>query len=396
MWNIHQIPEFRRWDDLIYITYGTKAWSAAVNIVKEQLKMDMDSMVRSEKTGISLLGKWMPSENASSQKTIEVARQLRKDLDMTAKQYRKMLSALRERIKVLERLMSANRWDEIEFDKIPSKAGLIYRNAFAEHDITRERYQKFAKDETTKVNAKTLYPYEVVKKALDASFYDYDDAERLMVNKYWDNLEDYFKDKTFNGIAVCDTSGSMTCGEGARPIDVAISLAMYCAERAKGPFQGHYISFSSRPNLVTIHGQDFVEKVFNIYKSNLIDSTNLEAVFDLILNLAMRGQVSAEDMPKNVIVISDMQINAGSYWSENKVLTEMEKIRQHWKMFGFEMPHLVYWNVQASNATILDAGPNVSYVSGCSPVIFESILTGKRGIDLMYDKLNSPRYEVIV
>jgi hypothetical protein len=314
---------------------------------------------------------------------------------MTAKQYRKMLSALRERIKVLERLMSTNRWDEIEFDKIPSKAGLIYRNAFAKHDITRERYQKFAKDENTKVNAKTLYPYEVVEKALGARFYDYDDTERLMVNKYWDNLENYFKDKVFDGIAVCDTSGSMTSGENPRPIDVAISLAMYCAERAKGPFQGHYISFSSRPNLVTIRGKDFVEKVFNIYKSNLIDSTNLEAVFDLLLKLVMSGQASVEDMPKNIIVISDMQIDRGSYWSGNEVLTEMEKIRQHWKALGFEMPHLVYWNVQASNATILDVGPNVSYVSGCSPVIFESILTGKRGIDLMYDKLNTPRYEVI-
>lgn len=54
---------------------------------------------------------------------------------MTHRQYRLTLSALRKKINVLERLMSANEWDKIEFDKIPSKAGLIYKNAFARRDI---------------------------------------------------------------------------------------------------------------------------------------------------------------------------------------------------------------------------------------------------------------------
>ena len=123
----------------------------------------------------SLLAKWMPSENASSAKTIAMANEIRTFLGMTHKEYRKMLVGLRKKINVLETLMSANRWDEIEFDKIPSKAGLIYKNAFARRDIIARKYEEFAKSEDTKVNANTLYPYEIVAQACpyDKMYYDY-------------------------------------------------------------------------------------------------------------------------------------------------------------------------------------------------------------------------------
>lgn len=158
--------------------------------------------------------------------------------------------------------MSAGRWDEIEFDKIPSRAGMIYRNAFARHDIERQKigkttYEDFMKDTKTKVNAKALYPYECVAAATNVmrkslgwcsdfgSDFEpaLDDVNRLAVNKYWENLTDYFKGATFNGIAVVDTSGSMRGSEASAPINVAISLGLYCAEHNKGPFAGHYISF---------------------------------------------------------------------------------------------------------------------------------------------------------
>ena len=166
----------------------------------------------------SLILKWLPSENASSEKTKKLARKIRKSLNMTSKEYRKMLSYGRERIKVLEKLMSANRWDEIAdmFDKIPSRAGLIYKNAFARRDILKAKYEAFIKDETKKVNAATLYPYDVVKKALDlvqTDWYgrivktaEYDSVERLAVNKYWENLPDYFNGNEANMMCVVDTS----------------------------------------------------------------------------------------------------------------------------------------------------------------------------------------------
>jgi hypothetical protein len=322
---------------------------------------------------------------------------------MTPRQYRKTLSILRERIKVLERLMSAGRWDEIEFDKIPSKAGLVYRNAFARRDMIKAKYEAFAKDENTKVNAKTLYPYEVVKQAIacpDRSTLG--DTNRLMVNKYWANLADYFNGATLNALAVVDTSGSMTWGGNGsvQPIDVAISLGLYCAEKAKGPFAGHYVSFSSRPQLIETKGIDFVDKVKRIYRTNLCENTNLEATFDMLLATARANRCSQADLTETIIVISDMEIDSGIYdyssrWNRVPVETTMETIRHKWENAGYTMPKLVYWNVAARNDTILDRGPNVSLVSGFSPVIFEQIMNGKTGYDLMMDKLDSPRYEAI-
>jgi hypothetical protein len=316
--------------------------------------------------------------------------------------------------------MSENRWDEIEFDKIPSRAGMIYRNAFARHDLERAKseknvqtYEEFAKDTTKTVNAKALYPYECVSEAMhwinNHGFYSWnhsryntinnlEDTDRLMINKYWDNLANYFAHKTLNGIVVADTSGSMTGSRADAPINVAISLALYCAERANGPFAGHYISFASRPQLIKTEGVDFVDKVRRIYETNLVDNTNLEATFDLLLSTALNNGCKQEDLPESVIIVSDMQIDAArGYYGRGTetTLTLMEGIRSKWAIHGYQMPKLVYWNVNASQNTILDDGPNVSYVSGMSPVIFQQILTGKTGYNLMMDKLDSERYAII-
>ena len=411
--NLAHVPEFGRWDDL-FVFIGTPLETEALNIVKHQLALDAQCKTP------SLLAKWMPSENTSSQKTRKLAAKVRKFLGMTPKQYRKVLSALRARIKVLERLMSENRWDEIEFDKIPSKAGLKYKNAFARHDIERMKknpevksYADFAKDATTKVNAKALYPYEVVDKAIKVMGvrgwgYGYgsyeaksmDDTDRLMVNKYWNNLQNYFNGKSFNGLAVVDTSASMRGGDAAAPINVAISLGMYCAERAGGPFAGHYVSFSRTPRLVETVGADFCDKVKRIYDTNLCENTNIEATFDMLLNTAIQNRCSQEDLPQNIIVISDMEFDQGTghgYGSRWNPKTLMEQTRAKWANHGYRLPHLIYWNVQARQNNIPeDIGCGlVSYVSGMSPSIFETILSGKTGVDLMLEKLDSPRYECI-
>ena len=322
-----------------------------------------------------------------------------------------MLSGLRAKINVLERLMSANRWDEIEFDKIPSKAGLVYKNAFARRDIIARKYERFAKDKTTKVNAATLYPYEVVAKAVTGhrwsySFPQLSETDRAMVNKYWENLPDYLNGKPCSMMCVVDTSGSMV-GEGAAaPINVAISLGMYCAERVSGPFKNHYISFSRNPQLIKVEGIDFVDKVRRIYQTNLCENTNLTGVFDMLLDIARRPDVKEEDIPKTIVVISDMEIDQGareydwrtrtSYgWTSETAATEMETIRKKWAHYGYELPRLIYWNVDARHNTILDASPYVSYVSGMSPSIFKQVLTGKNGYDLMLETICADRYAPI-
>lgn len=399
--NLENLPEFGRWDDLIYATEGTAVERDAFKIIKHQLALDLQCKTP------SLLGKWLPSQNASSQETKRLGYKLAHYLHMTSREYRKTLSTLRERINVLERLMSAGKWELIEFDKIPSKAGMIYRNAFARRDIIAKKYEAFAKDKNTKVNADVLYPYEVVSKAIN--LYrddDLDSTERAMINKYWSCLPDYLEGKDCNMMCVVDTSGSMRGSNAAAPINIAIGLGMYCAERIGGSFKNHYISFSSRPQLISIEGIDFVDKVKRIYRTNLCENTNLTAVFDLLLETAKRPGVKKNDIPKIVVVISDMEIDSGTgswswrssteSWTEQTAATEMEKIRQKWAAEGYELPHLVYWNVDARENHILDSGPNVTFVSGASPTIFKSVLTGKSAWDVMLDVLMSKRYEAVV
>lgn len=412
--NLKYIPEFKRWDDLIKICYNTHLWPEAVAIVRTQLAADVESLMRGPKEAVSLLAKWMPSENTSSKETRLLANALRSTLGWTHKQYRTILSRLRERSNVLERLMSAGKWDEIEFDAIPSKAGIKYKNAFARHDIERmksekavQSYEDFAKDKNTTVNAGTLYPYEVIDKAIKTMYRGYynrnvalDDTDRLMVNKYWDNLTDYFKDASLDALAVVDTSASMRRSDAAAPINVAISLGMYCAERAKGPYAGHYVSFSRTPKLVKVQGADFCDKVKRIYDTNLCENTNIEATFDMLLDVAMRNGCTQEDLPKNIIVISDMEFDQarGYYRWDNKpeASTLMENIEKKWNHYGYKMPKLIFWNVDArSDNFAMEVKDGVSFVSGCSPVIFKQVMTGKTAYDLMYEVLNSKRYSVI-
>lgn len=409
--NLKYISEYGRWDDL-YIFVDTPLEKDAFELIKKQLEKDMfDILNGTDKTGISLLGKWLKSENASAKETKYLAKKTRDFLGVSSAAYRKTLSKLRERIKVLEKLMSANRWEEIDFSKIPSKAGLIYKNAFARRDIIAEKYKAFAKDKETKVNAATLYPYEVVDKALArcscySRYSELSDVDRAMVNKYWENLPDYLNGKDCSMMCVVDTSGSMRGVTAAAPINVAISLGLYCAERLSGPFANYYISFASRPQLIKTEGIDFVDKVERIYETNLCDNTDLEAVFDLLLNIAKKSGVKREDIPKTIVVISDMEIDSGTgtyswgrgvenQWTKENAATEMERIRIRWERSGLEMPRLIYWNVSARQNTILDSGPNVSFVSGMSPTIFKEILTGKNGYDLMLETILADRYSVI-
>ena len=401
--NLKFVPEFGRWDDL-YVFVGTPLEADALQIMKDQLALDVECKTP------SLLAKWLKSENTSSVESRRLGNITREFFGMSHKQYRKTLSILRERINVLERLMSEGRWDEIEFDKIPSKAGMKYKNAFARHDLERAKnenvqtYADFAKDSTKKVNAKALYPYECVHEALNimgnqqgwcsrGHHVALDDTQRLMTNKYWDNLADYFNGATFNGIALVDTSGSMS----GTPIEVAISLGLYCAEKNQGAFANHFISFESNPHWIETSGVDFCDKVYRITGTEWGGSTNVEAAMDLILNVAKQNGCSQDEIPQNLVIISDMEFNycvtSNNYGRGNVNDTLFEKIAAKYRANGYEMPHVIFWNVNARQANIPMLGNgNVSFVSGFSPSIFETIMSGKTGYDLMMEKLDSERY----
>lgn len=390
---IEHISEYGRWDDVIYSCYGTLVWTAAMSAIRAQLALDVQCKTP------SLLAKWLPSENASSHETKRMANEVRSFLNMSHKEYRKTLSVLRARVNVLERLMSANRWDEIEFDKIPSRAGFIYKNAFARRDLIAKKYEAFAKSAETKVNAKVLYPHEI---AHNAFTFRGDDIERAMIQKYWDNLPDYYNGAEENGLAIVDTSGSMS----GQPLEVAVSLGAYVAERGHGPFANHFVTFSSHPELIEFNGVDIVDKFNRARRADWQMNTDLKAVFDMLLNVARSQKTKPEDMPTRLYIFSDMEFDGcifghRDWWDRRptnamtQVNTLLESIKVEWARAGYTLPQVVFWNLSCRNNNIPAIGDGFSYISGFSPSMIETILSGKDGIDLMLQKLNSDRYSNI-
>lgn len=372
------IPEYGRWDDLLYLI-DTKVEKDMIILIHEQLEEDMMAKIP------SLLAKWLPSENTSSIKTKLLAKRIRKRLELTPKKYREYLSELRAKIKIIERMISNNKWKEITYDKIPSKAGLKYRKAFIRHD--KERYEQYldeVKKGKKKINVSTLYPYEIAEKILNRG--EFDDSLNVM----WDKLPNYVKEDE-NAIVVADVSGSMI----GRPMAMSTSLALYFAEKNKGKFANHFITFSSHPELIEIKGKDIIEKIRNIERANWDMNTDIEAVFNLILNTAIKHKLPQKELPKKIYIISDMEFDE---CVNNGDLTIFQNAKQMFNDKNYELPELVFWNVDARNnqvpVTIND--DMVQLVSGASPILFKQILSGRNAYDLMVEILNSERYKDIL
>lgn len=384
--NLQYVAEFGRWDDL-YCFVGTSLEKDAFKIMKEQFILDLNCKTP------SLLAKWLHSENATSEENAKLGALTCQYFGYSPRQYRKHLSTLRERIRVLERLMSQNRWDEIEFDKIPSRAGLIYKNAFARRDLIKKKYEDFAKDKTKKVNAEVLNPVDIAEKIFALSYREkISEVDRLMYQKYWDNLKDYYNGRQENGIAVVDVSGSMY----GKPLAAAVSMGAYIAERGHGPFVNHFITFSQIPELVEFEGVDIVDKFIKAKSAHWNMNTNIQNVFDLLLRKAKEEKLLQEDMPERIYIFSDMEFDRCTFCrTNNDMETLLEGIAKTWAYEGFKMPHLIFWNLDARQENIPALNGRFSYISGFSMTMIEEILSGKDGYDLMMMKLDSSRYEVI-
>jgi hypothetical protein len=374
--NIDNIVEFGRWDDL-YATRGTTVWT---NHALPRIAQEWNT------NNPSLMYKWLASENTSSKTTREIGGEIRSFLKVSPKAYRKTLSARRAELDVVERKMCAKQWTTINYQGVPSKAALRYKDAFVKHDAVR--YSQFIADVKSgkaTINARVLYPYEIVEKALAR-----DDSATLDV--LWNSLPDYIGDDASNSIVVADVSGSMS----GRPMDVSISLAMYISERNKGAFKDKFITFSEQPSLQSVIGNNIRERVSNLASADWGQSTNLEAVFDLILGTAQKHNVPAADMPTKVYIVSDMEFDQAC---RNPSATLFEAIQLAYEDAGYQMPELVFWNVNARNthAPVRFDTQGTCLVSGCSPTILTSLLSGKivDAQQVMMDTLNKPRYNSI-
>lgn len=396
--NLHLIPEFGRWDDM-WVLLETGLKNDVMKLVKAQLLADKKS------ENPSLLAKWMPSENASSYKTKKYAKLMIKHFGTTPKKYRKLLSGLRKKIGLVETKLSEKRYDLIDYSKLPARAGLIYRGAFYKHD--EENYKNFLDSLTkgeVKVNAKTLYPYDIVSKAFQGyngrniwHGYGYNAKsltreEIQLLDAQWKALPDFIGDNPQNSIAVVDTSGSMS----GNPMNVAVSLGIYLAERNKGVFHNHFFTFSSRPELKEVVGSNIVEKARKLSDSSWGGSTNVEAVFQKILDTAVKNNVPKEEMIAKVYIISDMQFNHCVDGASKHIFKNMAK---KFEDAGYELPNLVFWNVNAfmSNVPFTMNEQGVQLVSGLSPSIFKQLLSadGKTPFELMLEVIDSERYKEV-
>ena len=388
--NLHLIPLYGRWDDL-YSFVNTPLQRHAFDLMKKQLEKDLRDLKMGNE--ISLLGKWMKSENTSSKVSKCLAKKTRKHLGLTSKEYRKILSKLRKQINIVESKMSKNLWNSIDYSKVPAQASRIYKNAFLNND--EERYKTFlSKVESgeSKINASTLYPYDIIKEVFVKKP---NESNIRTLDALWNNLPNYMTEQE-NSLVVVDVSASMNNSAYCQiaPIYVSISLGMYMAERNTGFFKDYFFTFSETPELCKIKGNNIFEKCMYIKNSNWEMNTNLQSVFDTILKTGIENDISKEEMPDKIYIISDMQFDSAI---EGK--TNYESIKIKYEKSGYDIPKIVFWDVYAENDTpakIEDEG--VFLISGCSPTILKTAINSKahNAYDFMLDVIETDRYSDIL
>lgn len=398
------IPEYGRFDDLFCLIDSTLKYDV-VALIKKQLNEDAKNMM--ENKPISLLAKWMPSIYASSSKTRKLARVFRNEFGMTSEQYRKMLSKLRKYLDVVEVKMSAKEWNKINYSTVPSRANLVYNNAFLRNDEERRRAYLSALergDKNVKINASVLFPHDIVHKYTDGSWRIRIAEKNTAFEELWKALPDFVKEQE-NTLCVADGSGSMTSrvgGTNVTALDVANALVIYFAERSSGQFKDKYITFSENPKLVDFSkAKTLKEKLEIALRHNEVADTNIEAVFDLILKTAIKNNMTQDELPQNILILSDMEFNScavtnARYGRPNKTLfnTFAKKYANH----GYKLPRLVFWNICSRTGTIPvkqnDLG--VALVSGFSPAIVKMVLSNSIDpYECLLEQLNTERYQPV-
>ena len=389
--NMANIPLFNRWDSL-FVLENTPVESAMWEFIKVQLMSDIRAMKKNQP--VSLLAKWLPSENTSSKRTVRLAQKAMSALYMTPRNYRKTLSALRKYIKVVERDMSANQWGDINYEGVPSYAMKNYRNAFAKHDAIRfSNYIASLNKGEAKINASTLFPYDLVREYVNEVWIWGCRNAKLdpVVEAQWKELPNYIEGEN-NYVVMADVSGSMA----GRPIMTSIGLAIYFAERNKGDYHNTYMTFTNEPHFINIkEGATLLENVKTVANTDVGFNTDLEAAFDYILSNAIYNNVSNEDMPKALIVISDMEIDR---YMSRRGLGFVDTMKEKFNVAEYEMPKIILWNVEARQDTYLSQNPDVIYVSGSSPSVFKSFigaLNGETAYDVMLKTLNDKMYDCV-
>lgn len=405
--NLELLPVYGRWDDL-YAFRGTEVMPRAYDVMRATWLKDIQALDE-KKDSVSLLAKWVKTPDASSERTKEVGIETALALEDDVRSFKRHMRALRKKINIVEAKMSANEWDDIQYANLPARAMHVHKKAFERHDpLGFGNYIASLVKGETKVNSSTLYPYDIVKELISVSrgawiplIKDTLSQNQLdLLEQQWKALPDMVEGE-HNFLVMCDVSGSMY----GDPICKSIGLAIYFAERNHGPMQNLFMSFSSDPKYIDLSNKSTLrEKITYTSEADVGYGTDLRKAFDLILNTAIMWQMKPEDMPKSLIVISDMEINSGEmgryvpYGSDT--LYFYDEMKQKFAEKGYTIPNIVFWNV-ASRHDVFHADKNhsgVQLVSGSSTNIFKTLIKtlGMDPVQAMLEVLDSERYQDIV
>lgn len=404
------VAEYTRWDNLMCLL-DTELSDDVVSVIKKQLDDDVKNM--NDNNAISLLGKWMPSANASSKETKRLAHILISKLGITEKQYRKMLSKLRAYLKVVEVSMSKKEWSAIDYATVPSRANLIYNTVFLRNDEDRRRaYLGSLQKGETKINAAVLFPHDIVHKYTGGG--NVGTSTDTTLEELWKALPDYVNGNG-NTICVADGSGSMESTVGGTSVsclDVANALAIYFSERSSGQFKDNYITFSEHPQLVNFSGAKTLREKLEIAgRYTEVANTNIEAVFDLILQTAINKKMTQDELPQNILILSDMEFdscatcgecnNRGYFGWRNRKRPEKKLFNtfaERYAEHGYKLPRLVFWNICSRTGTIpvKENELGVALVSGFSPTISKMVLSNTTDpLECLLEQVNSERYKTV-
>ena len=386
--NLDLIGVYGRYDDL-YCLIGTPLEDEIWAAMKKQFEEDRQNLQAGN--AISLLAKWIKTADASSEKTRMLGILTAQKLGYSVYEFKRLVRAMRKQIGIVEALMSAGRWDEIRYSAVPSRAMMIYRKAFMKHD--GERYGQFIQKAVAgeeKIHSATLYPYDIVEKVMGMGWGRCRIREDEALEAQWRQLPDYVEKGT-NALVIADTSGSMH----GRPMATSVGLAVYFAERNTGAYHNMFMSFSGTSRIQVLKGETLAQKIGSINMSDWQNNTNLQAAFDHVLEIAVANHISAEEMPKSLIVISDMEID----YCGDRNWTFYEKMARRYADYGYQIPNIIFWNV-ASRHDVFHADKSrvgVQLVSGQSASVFRQVMqcVGMTPVEAMEKTIDSERYAAI-
>jgi len=354
--NIELIPEYGRWDDLRSL-FNTACEAEAVDVWFTAIY-----------NGNILAAKW------AKRTDIPLYLRFKQGNSSNMGDFRRFLANIRKK-HIVEHKMCTKKWNEIDYSTVPSQAMSRYTNAFYKHDEQGfEKYKESLKNNETKINASALFPHDCVRTV------HYGDSK--IADAQFDALPNYINDND-SIMVLCDSSGSMgiSIGGNITAYDVSTSLSLYCSGKMpkSSPFYKKFIQFESESKFSDWNGMTFSEALYddNIF-DGAIGATRIDKALDLLLSTATMFNVSDKNIPKMLLICSDMQFTEAvdDYNKTEKQETIIERSLKKWDDKDYTRPKIVYWNlVPYDGQPDTIKSKNIALVSGFSPSILKSVLS---------------------